>query len=170
MTVVKSAAFALAPGAPRVAIDGSGPLDAYTPAAYLRLRVRPTVLPTMSAANLVIPWGPDNQWWRVAAAATQPDVNPHGLLPPMTAADRHRATCPRCGRELKYDRYHAGGGTLETVGGAVPSRAESDMLVEDAGGTVQRIEGPHLPPSPHEYPHINYTTSEGLRGTVQIAP
>ena len=43
-------------------------------------------------------------------AATQLDVNPHRLLSPMTAAERHRATCPHCGRDFDYDRYHAGFG------------------------------------------------------------
>jgi RHS repeat-associated protein len=62
------------------------------------------------------------------------------------------------------------GGTLKTVGRTIPTRAQAEMLIEDAGGTVQRIEGPHLPPNPHQYHHINYTTSSGLRGTVQIKP
>lgn len=60
------------------------------------------------------------------------------------------------------------GGTLETVGDTIPSQAQAERLIEDAGGTVQRIEEGHLPPNPHQYPHINYTTASGLRGTVQI--
>lgn len=48
------------------------------------------------------------------------------------------------------------GGTLKTVGGTIPTRAQAEMLVEDAGGTVQQIEGPHPPPNPYQYHHINY--------------
>ena len=60
------------------------------------------------------------------------------------------------------------GDTLETVGGVVPTQAEAEMLIEDAGGVVNRVDDAHLPPNPHQYPHINYTTSAGLRGTIRI--
>jgi RHS repeat-associated protein len=60
------------------------------------------------------------------------------------------------------------GGTLETIGGNVPTQAEATQLIEDAGGTVQRIEDAHMPPNPHTYPHINYTTASGAKGTIQI--
>jgi hypothetical protein len=60
------------------------------------------------------------------------------------------------------------GATIEDVGGIVPTQSEAEQLIEDGGGTVQRIENAHEPPNPHQYPHINYTTSAGIRGTIQI--
>lgn len=63
-----------------------------------------------------------------------------------------------------------GGRTLTDVQGKVPTQAQAEMLIRDAGGKVQRIEGAHRPPNPHQYPHINYTTSAGLRGTIRIKP
>jgi hypothetical protein len=50
----------------------------------------------------------------------------------------------------------------------VPTQAEAERLIEEEGGTIERIEGPHEPPNPHQYDHINYTTASGVRGTVQI--
>jgi RHS repeat-associated protein len=64
----------------------------------------------------------------------------------------------------------ARGGNVESVGGTVPTQAEAEMLIQDAGGRVERIDDAHEPPNPHQYPHINYTTAAGVRGTVQIAP
>jgi len=60
------------------------------------------------------------------------------------------------------------GGTIESLRGIVPTQAEAERLIMDGGGTVKRVEGPHEPPNPHQYPHINYTTHAGERGTVQI--
>lgn len=45
---------------------------------------------------------------------------------------------------------------------------DAEMLIESAGGTVLRVESDHLPPNPHQYPHINYTTSSGARGTIRV--
>ena len=41
-------------------------------------------------------------------------------------------------------------------------------LIEEAGGTVKRIEGPHNAPNPHNFNHINYTTPGGEKGTIRI--
>jgi hypothetical protein len=60
------------------------------------------------------------------------------------------------------------GGTIPEVSGVIPTQTEAEQLIEDGGGTIQRIEDAHLPPNPHQYPHINYTTSGGLKGTIQI--
>jgi RHS repeat-associated protein len=60
------------------------------------------------------------------------------------------------------------GGTLRGVSGIVPSRSQGVQLIEDARGRVLRIEGPHEPPNPHQFPHINYSTSGGSRGTLEI--
>jgi RHS repeat-associated protein len=59
-------------------------------------------------------------------------------------------------------------GTLETVAGHVPTQSEAEMLIEDAGGTVERVEPGHEAPNPHTYPHINYTTPAGTKATVRI--
>jgi len=50
----------------------------------------------------------------------------------------------------------------------VPTQAEAVQLITDAGGTIQRIEGPHAPPNPHIFPHINDTTPSGWKGTLRI--
>jgi RHS repeat-associated protein len=54
--------------------------------------------------------------------------------------------------------------------GKVPSEEEAVKMIEDAGGKVERIEEGHAPGgvSPHENPHINYTTSSGAKGTIDI--
>jgi hypothetical protein len=59
-------------------------------------------------------------------------------------------------------------GTHETIGGVVPSQDQAMRLIREGGGTVVRVEEGHEPPNPHVYPHINYTTSDGQRATVQI--
>jgi RHS repeat-associated protein len=61
-------------------------------------------------------------------------------------------------------------GTHETLGGKVPTQAEASKMIEESGGTVDRIEEGHGPGSvsTHSYPHINYTTASGLKATVQI--
>lgn len=60
------------------------------------------------------------------------------------------------------------GGTIETIGGKTATKDEAIDLVEESGGTIERIEGGHLPPNPHTYPHINYTTESGAKGTIRI--
>jgi hypothetical protein len=52
----------------------------------------------------------------------------------------------------------------------VPSEEEAVKMIEDAGGKVERIEEGHAPGgvSPHENPHINYTTASGAKGTIEI--
>jgi hypothetical protein len=62
------------------------------------------------------------------------------------------------------------GGTIENLNGVVPSQSEAVNLIGQAGGDVVRIEGAHALGgiSPHIYPHINYTTAAGRKGTIQI--
>jgi hypothetical protein len=55
------------------------------------------------------------------------------------------------------------GGTIEDLGGIVPTQEQAEQLIEDSGGTILRIEEGHVPPNRHQYPHINYTTSSGSR-------
>ena len=59
-------------------------------------------------------------------------------------------------------------GTHVDILGKVPTQDEGEQLIEDAGGTIERIEGPHAPPNPHTYEHINYVTSLGQRATLRI--
>ena len=56
--------------------------------------------------------------------------------------------------------------------GKVPTKDEAIQMIEDAGGKVERIEEGHPPGgvSPHENPHINYTTASGVKGTIDIQP
>jgi len=49
-----------------------------------------------------------------------------------------------------------------------PTRQEAIDLLDAAGCRIDRIEGPHLPPNPHQFPHINFTTPHGQKGTIPI--
>ena len=60
------------------------------------------------------------------------------------------------------------GDTHEAFGGKIASREEATALIRDARGRIDRIEGPHPAPNPHNYPHINYTTASGVKGTIRI--
>ncbi|MFZ5643768.1 MAG: RHS repeat-associated core domain-containing protein [Bacillota bacterium] len=60
------------------------------------------------------------------------------------------------------------GGTIESINGNVPTQQEAKDLIIEAGGIIDRIEGPHMAPNPHSYPHINYTTPNGKKGTIRI--
>jgi len=62
------------------------------------------------------------------------------------------------------------GGTIENFNGNVASEAEARRLIEQSGGTINRVEGAHPKGgvSNHNYPHINYTTSSGVKGTIKI--
>jgi hypothetical protein len=66
------------------------------------------------------------------------------------------------------------GGTLTDILGHVPTKAEALELLKEAGVDVNspfvRIEEGHFPPNPHTFPHINYPTPSGGRGTIQIVP
>ena len=64
--------------------------------------------------------------------------------------------------------FHNGGGTITSLDGGIPTVGEARSLIEQAGGTVLRVEGGHLPPNPHTFSHINYLTKNGLKGTIQI--
>jgi len=48
------------------------------------------------------------------------------------------------------------------------SESEAVELLKKAGATIERIEAGHLPPNPHCYPHINFTTPTGAKGTIRI--
>ena len=50
----------------------------------------------------------------------------------------------------------------------MPTEQEAISLINESGGIVNRIEGPHNPHNPHNYNHINYTTPSGGKGTIQI--
>ena len=56
--------------------------------------------------------------------------------------------------------------------GKIPTQQEAIQMIEESGGRVERIEEGHGPDSVshHDYPHINYTTESGVKGTIQIQP
>lgn len=62
----------------------------------------------------------------------------------------------------------------QTLGpnGKIPTQSEAIQMIEESGGKVERIEAGHGPDSvsTHDYPHINYTTESGVKGTIQIQP
>ena len=59
------------------------------------------------------------------------------------------------------------GGTITSLKGGIPNRNQGVKLIAQAGGKVLRIEAAHLPPNPHNYPHINYLT-RGIRSALRI--
>ena len=60
------------------------------------------------------------------------------------------------------------GGTITSLNGGVPSKVQAMQLINQSGGTALRIEGAHQFPNPHNYSHINYVTSTGVKGTIKI--
>ena len=62
------------------------------------------------------------------------------------------------------------GGTIETLGGKIPTKEEAIKLIKEAGCDISktRVEPPHSAQNPHNYNHINYTTPNGTRGTIRI--
>ena len=60
------------------------------------------------------------------------------------------------------------GGTITSLNGGIPTKAQAMQLINQSGGTPLRIEGAHQFPNPHNYTHINYVTSSGVKGTIKI--
>ena len=60
------------------------------------------------------------------------------------------------------------GGTINSLNGGIPTKDQAIQLINQSGGSVLRVEGPHVFPNPHTFPHINYITSNGAKGTIQI--
>ena len=60
------------------------------------------------------------------------------------------------------------GGTITSLNGGVPTKAQAMQLINQSGGTPLRIEAAHQFPNPHNYTHINYVTSCGVKGTIKI--
>jgi hypothetical protein len=67
---------------------------------------------------------------------------------------RDQVTMVRRGGDVKLD--------------VTATRQEAIDLLEKAGCKIDRIEGAHLPPNPHQFPHINFTTPDGLKGVIPI--
>ncbi len=61
------------------------------------------------------------------------------------------------------------GGTITSLNGGIPTKTQAVDLIQQSGGNVIRIEGAHNPSNPHNYPHINYETANGIKGTIRIA-
>ena len=57
------------------------------------------------------------------------------------------------------------GGTIDSP---IISKEEAIRILKESGCIIDRIENGHLPPNPHVYPHINYTTPNGTKGTIRI--
>ena len=60
------------------------------------------------------------------------------------------------------------GGTITALNGGIPTESQAIQLINQAGGNILRIEGPHMFPNPHDFAHINYLTSTGTKGTIRI--
>lgn len=79
-----------------------------------------------------------------------------------TGSAKWRAAVTQIGQPLTH---------LEVVG-KIPDKAEAVELIKEAGGVVNRIEEEgHAVGgvSSHTFPHINYTTADGAKATVQIS-
>jgi hypothetical protein len=62
---------------------------------------------------------------------------------------------------------------LRTVGGKVPTYEEAVSLIQEAGGTIQRVEGSHAGSAVAghiDFAHINYTTAGGTRSHLAFQP
>ena len=62
------------------------------------------------------------------------------------------------------------GGDIEKINGTIVTQKEAETLIKEAGGTPLRAEPAHKEGfnSRHRYPHINYTTATGKKGTIRI--
>ena len=61
-------------------------------------------------------------------------------------------------------------GTIESLdGGRIPTEEEANTLIEKAGGKYLRTDGPHSPPNPHQYKHINYLINK-IKSAIRILP
>jgi RHS repeat-associated protein len=110
----------------------------------------------------------------VAGAPCNPDD------PQCQQQDQQTKECPQRGlggkgwRSMKDPHWSRAvraveqGGTMESFNGYVPTQQEALDLINEAGGTEPRIDPPHPEPNPHNYPHINYMTSGGAKGTIRI--
>lgn len=74
----------------------------------------------------------------------------------------------------QLNRANTPEGTIDNQGlgtnNKIPTQNEATSMIEESGGTVDRIEEGHGPDSVshHDYPHINYHTSDGTKGTIRI--
>jgi RHS repeat-associated protein len=63
------------------------------------------------------------------------------------------------------------GGEVRAIAGKVATYEEAVKLIEEAGGTIQRVEEAHLPSSVAasiDYKHINYTLPNGSKAHIEI--
>jgi hypothetical protein len=63
------------------------------------------------------------------------------------------------------------GGIVRKIDGKVASYDEAVRLIEEAGGTIQRVDGSHagsLVAGHIDFPHINFTTASGIKGHLEI--
>ena len=61
------------------------------------------------------------------------------------------------------------GGTIERINGEIISQSEAESLTKEIKGTILRVEGGHMKgTNPHKFPHINYITQDGKKGTIRI--
>jgi hypothetical protein len=63
------------------------------------------------------------------------------------------------------------GGEIRAIAGKIPTYEEAVQLIKEAGGTIQRVEGPHIGSrvAGHiDYNHINFTTANGMKSHLAI--
>jgi hypothetical protein len=60
-------------------------------------------------------------------------------------------------------------GLIQKIPAEAATQQEAVDLINE-GGSVTRVDPPHAAPNPHNFPHINYYTSSGTKGTIEIIP
>lgn len=63
------------------------------------------------------------------------------------------------------------GGIVRKIDGKVASYDEAVRLIEEAGGTIQRVDPSHagsLVAGHIDFAHINFTTASGIKGHLEI--
>jgi RHS repeat-associated protein len=109
-----------------------------------------------------------NFYWAYRSASLVGAVRVNGAAPFMTQWGwNNTESYIRARNELESGPNNT---THDTLNGKVPTREEALKMIEENGGTVIRDEAGHAPGgvSTHTEPHINYTTSTGIRQTVIV--
>jgi RHS repeat-associated protein len=123
----------------------------------------------LSDRDLLKAWKTWNEEWQKAVAAgANPQVATAGVWTQW--GWRGQASYNKAVKTLNEINTAEGTVNNENLQGKVPTAQEAKQMIEDAGGKVLRIEEGHGPESvsTHDYPHINYETASGAKGTIRV--
>jgi hypothetical protein len=130
-------------------------------------RVDPDKLTDQQLLNV---WKEYNDQWRAAVARGE---NPAAAMAGLFTQWGWRGQPDYNKAVDKLNEINTPQGTADhpDLNGKVPTKEEAIQMIEDAGGKVKRIDPAHGPDSVSthkDYPHINYETASGRKGTVRI--